>query len=184
MVNNFNHLLCLYARNLCKICLHFSFDFIGRTGEQIWTRYENLMKEYRKKLKEASATGAGEGASEEEDQRAKLSVNGSSDMFETCSEIESKVNPRGSVIAPAIVRDETGVVFKRPENTSSTSVPKREDIRKLCEEQTDTLNKMLNEMQRNNVLLENIQHTLSDLVNVLEPKNTGNKYTPQFTQIG
>ena len=63
---------------------------------------------------ESSSTGNGDTV----DHELQLKVQESAELFTLLSGAESKLNSRGSAITPAFVRDVSGVVFKRPSNST------------------------------------------------------------------
>lgn len=98
------------------------------------------------------------------------------------NEIERKLNSHGSAITPAFVRDESGVVFKRPSNSAereaehgqppskqqALSRPQAPNFRKICDQQTDTLDNLLDEQMKTNELLTDIRDGISNLTNAIE----------------
>lgn len=124
-------------------------------------------------LKESSKTGNGDTL----DGPLELKVQESRELYSLLNEIENRVNSIGSAITPVVVRDESGVVFKRP-STSGECVepsPKKQalfcpkvNFRKICDLQTETLDSILNEQMKTNELLMEIRDGLMTLACAVE----------------
>ncbi len=117
-----------------------------------------------------------------------MKVQGSTEIFDLITELDSRLHGHGSSLTPSVVRDESGIVYKRPSEPQTTeedqptvkkraipspvkSTPKRDDslnVRRMCHSQTDCLESLLNEQMKTNEYLVDIRDGLSNLANAVE----------------
>jgi len=94
--------LAIYYKN-CVIPL---METTTRSPEQLQVRFDNLLRDYRRLVKENKTTGIGDG--EEDDQNVVSSICGSTDLFEACEKAESIIHPARSVYLPSMIITESG----------------------------------------------------------------------------
>ena len=69
-------------------------------------------------LKDNSATGAGDTLNLPLERK----VQGSGELFDLITEVDSRLHGHGSSLTPNSVRDETGIVYKRPATEPATTM--------------------------------------------------------------
>lgn len=144
-------------------------------------------------LKEKSATGNGD----TNEEALEIKVQGSTEIYDLLSELDSLVHGHGSSLAPSTVRDETGTVYKRPSELEQPRTSTEQDrppvkkpapsmnFRRMCSNQTDCLESLLDEQIKTNECLIDIRDGLANLSNAMENLtkqlicNQQNQLTPQ-----